>query len=154
MSDAYPSMLSDLIRQLQAILDRDGDMPVAAPGSEYRTAAVYAYVEPSYYDGGYIMPAERTGEHCRAWTHSTVAKSHPRYVRLRTGEPEPWYEGDPAGDWDTIDGVPVKAKWDVPVFALPPQAAKGDMVDCPTCGAQWQNYGHPEAYWMADGHEG
>jgi len=110
MSRAYPSMLSDVIRQLQAILARDGDMPVAVSGSEYRVAAVYAYVEPYYYDGGYIMPAEQTGEHPRTWTHSTIAKPHAVYVRIRTGEPEPWDEGDPEGDWDTIDGVPVKAR--------------------------------------------
>jgi len=155
MTNAYPSMLSVLIKDLQVILDEQGDMPVFTKGFNHLAAKVDVNTIPPYYDGGCLLPAVDTEYHVQHWLRSKTHRDlYPLLCEISTDEPESYFRGDSEEQRDTVDGVPVEGKEDAAVFALPTIAAKGDTVDCPTCGAQWQNYGHPEAYWMADGHEG
>lgn len=51
-------MASEVIRQLQSIIDAHGDHPVSAVGDMGWTSSVYCMAEPYYYDGGYCAPDE------------------------------------------------------------------------------------------------
>ena len=50
------TMASDIIKQLQSIVDNHGDYPVSAVGEKGWTSSVYVNAEPYYYDGGYCAP--------------------------------------------------------------------------------------------------
>lgn len=54
MSYKY-TKLSELISELQKVLDTSGDMPVCACGDEGWVATVWPDVQPYYYDGSYYI---------------------------------------------------------------------------------------------------
>lgn len=110
----YPTMLSNFIAQLQEVLATDGDMPVTAlsPLGEFRTSRVYIDVLPYYYDGGYLLPLDGSGYHCRHWIRSRTDRpnapttQHTRFVKIMAGAPERSFVHE-EGERDTIDGEAV-----------------------------------------------
>ncbi len=100
----YPSMLSDLLKELQGLLNERGDMPVAVRGPyRYRTAKVTAAVDPVYWDGGCLYPTQNTRYHVSSWVRSKTNRLYPFYCFLNTDEPEP-SDPDEPDNCDTIDG--------------------------------------------------
>ena len=120
----YPKMLSGFIKELQTLLDKEGDMPVAVYDSEngYTTANIYPEIVPWYYDGGYICGCDDTRDahgHEYAHTHfisskqlddkgklvphPSLEKKHMAFIRIR-------YQ-IPTDMSSTLDGIPFKKRW-------------------------------------------
>lgn len=111
MSDAYPSMLSALIKDLQTILDEQGDMPVACHSPRgLMCAKIEVNTEPYYWDGGILLPTIDTSYHCKAWVRSRTSKAYPVYAFIDTDAPAPPTRATPPREGDTIDGVLVEAR--------------------------------------------
>jgi hypothetical protein len=93
-----PTMLSNLIEQLQDLRDRRGDMPVAALSDDFGYIA-YLEVnsEPYNYDGGVVYPIEAD-----KWERTrTHGDKYPEYAIIQAFPPKPG---------DLIDDVIVKGR--------------------------------------------
>lgn len=96
-------MASDVIKKLQAIIDAQGDLPVAAVGTHGFVSYVHCDIEPNYWDGGYYAPREDTkGYAASDFVHSRdQGLEFPGLViKLKAYGPD---EGD-----DLVDGRPLR----------------------------------------------
>lgn len=100
----FPTLASELIKQLQVLIDKHGDLPVAAQGGDYYTSRVSCKLEPYYYDGGYLIPCDPPGYACNHWAESRriVGTEIPnKFIRIRAGYP--------SDENDTINGSKIKS---------------------------------------------
>lgn len=107
---AYPTMVSKLIHELQEVLDGQGDMPVYLDvrSSHETGASLEVGTEPDYYDGGILLPAEDAPYHCSHWVRNKKHRFYPQVCAISADGPYPGWDEDPIVGRDTIDGEPVK----------------------------------------------
>lgn len=100
-------MISDVIRELQEILDSSGDMPCGAKDQDgvYCTK-IDVCSEPKYWDGGCKHPAVDTDNHVKHWVRSRKQDMYPVHCLIESDGPSRQLEFDEHED-DTIDGEPV-----------------------------------------------
>jgi len=102
MSDdpAKPTMVSELIRMLQAFESQYGDMPVAAKGFDRVTARLLVSPTPNFDDGGCLYPLGRSSHHISHWIRSRTHGGWRNFCRIHADEP--------MEDGDSIDGVVIE----------------------------------------------
>lgn len=84
------TMASELIKQLQEIVDLHGDLPVATWSSDFGyISSSHAFAEQYYWDGGYCAPVIE--DECLNWmpsrSNNGLTEGFPQYyIKLQTNE--------------------------------------------------------------------
>lgn len=103
----YPTLVSDVIRELQEVLEKYGDIPCGASSTDnYLCTKIEVQVEPKYYDGGCLHPLDDTDYHVKHWQHSRKQSTYLNHCLIEADGPLIHIEGDKYPD-DTIDGEPL-----------------------------------------------
>lgn len=80
-----PTMLLDLIGELNKVLETQGNVPVAINGYSF----VYVSPEPFYYDGGAMLPMGESPNGGINWLKSrNLGKTYPTICHLNAVEPD------------------------------------------------------------------